>query len=119
MAHFAKLDENNIVISVHVVDNSVITVNGSESEQTGIEFLTNLHGYSNWKQTSYNGSFRKNFAAIGMSFDSIKNAFIPIKPYESWILDEESCTWNPPIAFPTDGKRYNWDEATTTWVELV
>jgi hypothetical protein len=76
MAHFAKLDDNNIVTDVHVVNNEVITVDGVESEQVGIDFLTQLHGHSNWKQTSYNGSFRGRFAGAGMSYDPVTDEFI-------------------------------------------
>ena len=117
MAHFAKLDENNIVLAVHVVNNDVITVNGVESEQAGIDFLTDLHGHTFWKQTSYNASIRKNYAGIGMTYDASRDAFISIKPFPSWVLNETTCTWEAPDAYPTDGKRYIWDEATTSWVE--
>jgi hypothetical protein len=116
MAHFAKLDENNIVLAVHVVNNDVITVNGDESEQAGIDFLTDLHGHTSWKQTSYNGSFRKNYAAIGMSYDASRNAFIPTKPFPSWSLNESTCTWQAPTSMPTEGT-WIWDEDNQVWVE--
>jgi hypothetical protein len=121
MAHFAKLDDNNIVLEVNVVhNNELINENNQESESKGIEFLTSWSGgYSNWKQTSYNGSIRKNFAGIGYTYDSIKDAFIPPKPFESWSLDEDTCQWNAPIPRPTDDKIYRWDEPTTSWVELT
>ena len=119
MAHFAKLDENNIVLAVHVVNNDVITIDGVESEQVGIDFLTGLHGHSSWKQTSYSGSFRKNYAGIGMTYDASRDAFIDDLPYSSWILNETTCRWEAPTAMPTDGKRYAWDEVTTSWVEVV
>ena len=118
MAHFAKLDENNIVLAVHVVNNDVITVNGVESEQAGIDFLTNLHGHSNWKQTSYSNSIRKNYAGVGYTYDASRNAFIPIKPYTSWTLDETTCRWEAPITVPSLDKRYNWDEESQSWIEL-
>jgi len=119
MAHFAKLDENNIVIAVHVVNNDVITVDGVESEQAGIDFLTDLHGHSNWKQTSYNGTIRKNYAGIDYSYDASRDAFISPQPWLSWILNETTCKWEPPTPCPTDGKMYSWDEATTSWVEVA
>ena len=118
MAHFAKLDKNNYVIAVHVVVNKVITINDIESEQAGIDFLTNLHGYSLWKQTSYNGNFRKNYAGIGYYYDSIRDAFIPPKPFPSWILDEFSCLWQSPIPYPNDGKMYTWNEDIGNWEEI-
>jgi len=119
MAHFAKLDENNIVTAVHVVNNDVITVNGVESEQAGIDFLTNLHGHSLWKQTSYNGSFRKNYAGIGMIYDVSKDAFIDSKPYPSWILNENTCLWEAPKPYPNEeGKRFAWFEPNQEWIEI-
>lgn len=118
MAHFAKLDDNNIVLAVHVVNNDVITVDGVESEQAGINFLTDLHGHSNWKQTSFNASARKNYAAIGFTYDASRDAFIPPKPFESWLLDEVTCQWNAPVARTADEKNYRWDEETLSWVEF-
>ena len=118
MAHFAKLNEDNTVVAVHVVNNEVITVDGAESEQAGIDFLTELHGHTLWKQTSYNGSFRKNYAGVGMKYDQTRDAFIPNKPWESWILNETTCQWEAPVAYPTDGESYSWDEETTSWVPL-
>jgi hypothetical protein len=114
MAHFAKLDENNTVLEVHVVNNEVITVDGVEIEQAGVDFLTDLHGHSLWKQTSYNGSFRKNYAGIGFIFDEVRDAFIQQQPYPSWILDEETCRWEAPTSRPTDGITV-WNEETTSW----
>jgi hypothetical protein len=118
MAHFAKLDENNNVLAVHVVNNNVITTDGVESEQAGVEFLTGLHGHTLWKQTSYNGTIRKNYAGIGFTYDTSRDAFIPPQPWASWTLNETTCLWEAPTPMPTDGKRYTWDEATTSWVEL-
>ena len=119
MAHFAKLDENNIVLAVHVVNNDVITVNGVESEQAGIDFLTNLHGHTNWKQTSYNGSSRKRYAGSGYSYNQELDAFIPPKPYVSWSLNSTTCSWDAPIAYPTDGKLYSWNESNQSWLEIT
>jgi hypothetical protein len=119
MAHFAKLNENNIVIGVHVVVNDVIIVDGVESEQTGIDFLTNLHGHSLWKQTSYNRSFRKNFAGVGYRYDETLDGFVSPKQYNSWILNEETCQWEAPQTYPTDGKIYTWNENHKEWEEVV
>jgi hypothetical protein len=118
MAHFAKLDSNNKVLEVLVVSNDVTTVNGIESEQAGIDFLTNLLGHNNWKQTSYNNRQRKNFAGIGYEYRQDLDAFVPPKTFDSWILDTSTCLWEPPVAFPADGKDYTWNEGTQTWIEV-
>lgn len=119
MAHFARLDENNIVTGVHVVNNDVITVDGVESEQAGIDFLTGLHGHSLWKQTSYNGNIRKNYAGLGYVYDAQRDAFIPPKPFGSWVLDETTCGWEAPIPYPSDGKIYAWFEPNQQWIEIT
>jgi hypothetical protein len=116
MAHFAKLDENNIVLSVHVVNNDVITVNGVESEQVGIDFLTSLHGYPRWKQTSYNNNFRKRYAGIGYTYDPVKDIFIAPAEFPDWTLDE-NFDWQPPVPYPTDGKYYIWNQYDSNWIE--
>jgi hypothetical protein len=118
MAHFAKLDENNVVTEVHIVNNiEILSSDGSESEMMGIEFLIQWSGgYSNWKQTSYNGKIRKNYAGVGYTYDSARDAFIPPKPFPSFVLNEETCLWDAPVAMPTDGQRYYWDEETISWV---
>jgi len=120
MAHFAKLNENNVVTEVHVVNNiEMLAADGSESEVMGVAFLIRWSGgYSNWKQTSYNGKIRKNYAGIGYTYDATRDAFIPPKPFESWTLNEETCLWDAPTPMPTDGQRYQWDEATTSWVVI-
>jgi hypothetical protein len=126
MASFAKIGLNNKVIAVHSVVNEVLhDSNGVEREDIGIDFLTNLHGWAIWKQTSYNtiGGFhtngeiplRKNFAGIGYTYDEDRDAFIPKKPYNSWLLNEDTCLWESPVAYPTDGGTYIWNEETTTW----
>jgi len=117
MAHFAKLDENNVVLEVYVVHNNELLDNsGNESEAKGIAFLTEWSGgYDLWKQTSYNGSFRKNFAGIGYTYDAQRDAFLPPKPFASWVLDEDTCLWNAPMPIPTDGQRYSWNEANQSW----
>ena len=135
MAHFAKLDGDNNVIGVHVLNNDVITTDGSESEQAGIDFLTNLHGHSLWKKTSYNTfggvhrlggtPFRKNHAGKGFTYDSVRDAFIPPRPYASWTLNESTCLWDCPITYPDDGKYYQWNEAayqldnSVGWDEVI
>ena len=116
MAHFAKLDDSNKVIRVHALANYVIADESGEQEQLGIDFLTKIHKYPVWKQTSYNGNFRKNYAGIGYTYDQTRDAFIPLQPYPSWLLDEDTCRWNAPVPYPDDGKMYNWDEDTTSWV---
>ena len=120
MAHFAQLNEANIVIDVVVVNNDVITdADGIEQEQLGVEFLSQLNNGGWWKQTSYNNSFRKNYASIGMTYDSGIDAFIPPQPYPSWTLNEDTCQWDSPVPYPTDDLMYSWDEDTTSWVEAV
>ena len=125
MSHFAKLDQNNIVTFVTV----------GRQEDDGQEAALNARTGDVYKQTSYNThggvhygqdgkpsadqskAFRKNYAGIGYSYDAVRNAFIPPKPFNSWLLDESTCLWNAPVSYPTDGKMYSWDEATTSWVE--
>ena len=120
MAHFCKLGVGNIVEEVHVVKNKVITDNtGNEQEQLGVDFLNNLYGTRDvWKQTSYNGNFRKNYAGKGYTYDQERDAFIPPKPFNSWTLNEETCLWEAPTAYPDDGKFYNWNEENQTWDEI-
>lgn len=119
MAHFAKLDENNIVIDIIVVSNEVLKdENGVEIEQRGIDFCKSLDD-GNWVQTSYTQSFRKNFASIGAKYDSRLDAFIPPIPYPSWTIDEIRCIPVPPVPEPTlaeSGGRHTWDEDNQRWV---
>lgn len=119
MAHFAKLDENNVVLEVHCVhNNELLDDNGIEQEQKGIDFLINWSGgYALWKQTSYNGNVRKNYAGIGYTYREDIDAFVPPKPFASWLLNA-NAQWEAPVAMPTDGKMYSWDEATVNWVEV-
>ena len=107
MAHAAELDANNIVLRVIVVSNDLEPQVAEWCEQT-------YGGY--WKQTSYNGNFRKNFAGIGYSYNADLDAFIPPKPYPSWVLDEATCQWQAPVPMPQDGELYEWDEAAGEWV---
>ena len=116
MAHFAKIGLNSKVISVHSVHNNELKdSNGVEQEVNGIDFLTKLTGWSIWKQTSYNGNFRKNHAGIGYIYDEDRDAFIPPKPYNSWTLNETTCLWEAPISRPDDSKIYIWNEETQQW----
>ena len=126
MASFAKIGLNNKVIAVHSVVNEVLhDDNGVEQEVNGIDFLTKLHGWAIWKQTSFNTyggvhklggtPFRKNHAGIGYTYDEDRDAFIAPKPYASWILNENTCLWKAPVALPDTENRYNWNEETTTW----
>jgi hypothetical protein len=108
MSHFAELDENNVVLRVLVGDNN--DPNGDEGYQW---LLDNLGG--NWKKTSYNATIRKNYAGIGFTYDEGRDAFIPPKPYDSWALNEDTCRWDPPVAYPEDGELYVWNEDTTSW----
>jgi hypothetical protein len=118
MAHFAKLDQNNVVTDVIVVNNiELLSTDGNESEILGVAFLIRWSGgYSNWKQTSYNGKIRKNYAGVGYTYDQTRDAFIPPKPFPSWTLNEDTCLWDAPVKYPSDGKVYTWDEETTNWV---
>ena len=121
MAHWARIDENNIVVEVVVCDNN--DPNGDEGYQW---LITNKPG--TWIKTSYNTiagvhleggtPLRKNYAGIGMRYDERLDAFIQLKMFESWVLDENTCIWQPPIYYPTDGKDYDWDESTVSWIEL-
>ena len=132
MAHFAQLDENNVVIDVVVVGNEeLLDEHGVEQESLGVAFCQNLFGDdTNWKQTSYNKNFRKNYAGIGFTYDANRDAFIPEQPYPSWTLDEETCGWFPPIQRPqAEGSYYSWDEdayqadtndpKTAGWVDIL
>lgn len=120
MAHFAQLDTNNIVLNVIVVNNEVLVdTNGQENEDIGVSFCKSLFGSDTiWKQTSYNSTFRKNFASKGFIYDSEKDAFIPPKPYESWTLNETTYLWDPPVPMPNDGTHYTWNEGEQIWVEV-
>jgi hypothetical protein len=113
MAHFAKLDENNIVLEVNVVNNDVLDMNNEEA--SGIEFLTQWSGgYSNWKQASYNGNIRKQYPGTGYTYDSVNNVFISPQPYSSWTLDE-NFDWQAPTPYPEGEENYIWNESTLSW----
>lgn len=112
MAHYAFLDSNSIVTEVIV---------GKNEGEDGIDWEQHYGDFRGQvcKRTSYNNNIRKNFAGIGFTYDSVRDAFIPPKPFASWVLDEVTCLWNPPTSMPIDGKRYIWDEPTTSWVEVT
>ena len=116
MAHFAELDANNVVLRVIVVDNKdTADANGIEKEHIGAAFCERLFG-GTWKQTSYNGNIRKNYAGIGYSYlPAPIDGFAPPRPYESWNLDPDTCQWVAPVPMPTDGDKYSWNEANQSW----
>lgn len=119
MAHFAQLNEDNLVTQVIVVANEdTADQDGVENEAIGAAFCNNLLG-GRWVQTSYNANIRKNYAGIGYKYDATLDAFIPPQPFASWTLNEETAQWEAPTPYPDDGKRYTWDEETTSWVEIV
>ena len=117
MAHFAKLDANNIVVDVLVVNNEDCQDDdGNEDEAVGVAFLQNLLGSdTSWKQTSYNANMRVRYASIGGSYDSTRDAFIDEKPFASWSLNTATLEWEPPVAYPTDGSIYRWNETNQQW----
>jgi hypothetical protein len=130
MASFAKIGLNGKVIEVQSVVNEVLhDANGVQQENIGIDFLTKLTGWAIWKQTSYNTHggvhssggtpFRKNHAGIGYTYDETRDAFIPPKPFNSWILNEDTCLWNAPVAMPTtdleNNEYYSWNESIINW----
>ena len=116
MAHFAELDDNNIVKQVIVVSNVDISdSDGIENEEIGIFFCKKLFGaQTKWKQTSYNNNFRKRFAGIGYTYDAINDVFINPQPYPSWTLDD-NFDWQPPVEKPSDEQEYEWNEDTQSW----
>lgn len=117
MAHFAQLDDNNVVTQVIVVANEELLDNGVESEAKGVAFCQSLLG-GNWKQTSYNGNIRKRYAGIGFTYDPDKDVFIAPQPYSSWVLDENT-DWQPPVPMPVEeGKFFAWFEPNREWIEL-
>jgi hypothetical protein len=132
MAHFAKLDKNNIVLEVIVINN--LELDPANEESSGLAWLENWSGgYTNWKQTSYNGSIRKNYAGIGYTYDEVRDAFIspepyqhnglnektctwiPPKPYNSWVLNEDTCNWEAPTPYPSGDGMYQWVEDDLNW----
>ena len=125
MAHFAQLDENNLVLQVIVVNNEVImNENGLEDEQIGIIFCKSLFGENTkWVQTSYSNRFRMRYAGIGYTYDDQRDAFIVPKPFESWSLNDETCDWDPPVPYPTEKPEdvlyYEWNEESLSWIPIM
>ena len=117
MAYFAKLGTGNIVEQVISINNAVITdANGVEQEQLGVNFINKLYNTRDvWKQTSYNNNIRKNYAGIGYQYEQTRDAFIPPRIYNSWILNEDTCRWEAPVAYPQDDNKYKWNEQTLSW----
>jgi hypothetical protein len=119
MAHFCELDGNNVVQRVIVVANKDTSdANGNEVESIGVAFCQKLFG-GNWKQTSYNGNIRKNYAGIGYVYDAVIDAFVPPKPFPSWVLNSSTAQWEAPVPMPSDGAMYTWDETTQSWVQVT
>lgn len=117
MAHFAKLDNNNVVLEVCVVNNDAL--DSLNEEASGIAFLTEWSGgYSNWKQTSYNHKIRKQYAGVGYKYNADADVFISPRPFASWTLND-NYDWIAPVLYPSDDKSYRWDEGTTSWVEVT
>lgn len=114
MAHYAFLDENNIVTEVIVGIDETETIEGLSTETWYGNFRKQV-----CKRTSYNGNIRKNYAGIGYTYDQERDAFIAPKPFESWVLNEDSCQWGAPVPYPTDGRRYFWDEAVVDWTPIL
>lgn len=119
MAHFAQLDENNIVINVIVIHNNELMDGNDESEAKGIQFCKDHYGQDTvWVQTSYNSNFRRRYAGHAFTYDAVRDAFIAPQPFPSWSLDELTLDWVPPIPMPTDAI-YAWDEESQTWVKVA
>ncbi len=120
MAHFCKLDENNVILNTVVInDSDCLDENGIESEAVGIAFCKSIYGEdTNWIQTSWTNRIRKRYAEPGYTYDSVRDAFIPPKYYESWSLNEDTLDWDPPVPYPTEGPKCYWDELTLSWVPI-
>jgi hypothetical protein len=119
MAHFAKVNTNNVVEEVLVISNDDIqNLDFPESEPIGQQFIQSLGLEGNWLQTSYNSNFRKNYAGIDFKYDMDRDAFIPPSPFLSWVLNEDTCQWEPPIPYPPNRYNYYWDEDRLSWVEI-
>jgi len=119
MAHFAQIDGNNVVTQVVVINNNELLDNGVEREEKGVDFCKSVFGPDTiWKQTSYNKSFRKNYAGIGYTYLADLDAFVAPQPFPSWSLDVEA-QWVAPIPMPNDGLAYTWNEANQSWVQVI
>jgi hypothetical protein len=120
MVYFAKLEDNTVIGMAVLVDVAIADSDGILQEQIGIDYLRNLYNEpsAEWIRAYKYGGPRKNYPGIGFSFDSVRDAFIHLKPYPSWVLNEDTCQWNAPTAMPSDDKRYTWDEPNTKWIEV-
>jgi hypothetical protein len=116
MAHFAQIDANNIVTQVLVIEQDVVNTGLFGEPSSFVQTSYNTHG---GVHTLGGTPLRKNYAGIGYTYDASRDAFIPPKPYNSWVLNETTCLWDAPIAMPTDEKMYSWDENTVNWVEIT
>ena len=126
MSHFAKLNENNVVVFVTVgrqeddgKENELTARTGDVYKQTSYNTYGGVHYTNGVPSADQSKAFRKNYAGLGYTYDAGRDAFIPPKPYNSWVLNEDTCLWNAPTPFPTDGKIYIWNEETTSWDEIV
>lgn len=121
MAHFARVNKDWVVEEVIVVNNDILlNEQGLECDWLGEQFCQSLYGaHTKWIQTSYNGNKYKNFAGIGFTFDPCRNAFIPPRPFPSWVLDEAACLWEAPATHPADGLLYAWDEGSVSWIQVA
>jgi hypothetical protein len=118
MAHFAQI-ENDLVTQVIVVDNNdILDTEGNEASSIGVQLCTDLLG-GVWVQTSYNGNIRKNYASVGDTYDTVRDAFISTQPYNSWFLNETTCQWEAPTSYPEDDLDYTWNEDSTSWIEVT
>lgn len=119
MAHFARVNNDWVVEEVIVVNNDILlNEQGIECDWLGEQFCQSLYGsHTKWIQTSYNGNKYKNFAGIGFTFDPFRNAFIPPKPFQSWVLNEATCSWDAPAPYPSNDGPYVWDEKSLSWIE--
>ena len=118
MAHFAKVDENNLVTEVIVIDNAVVDPEGkgNDNETLGQTYIADVLGLEgNWQQCSYNNNIRGNYAGIGYTYDETNDVFIPPKPYASWTINESTWSWDSPVEYPSDGKQYLWNEENLRW----
>ena len=118
MAHFVRIENGVVVQGIVVSNQDTADEHGVEKEEIGIAFCSNLLG-GTWKQTSYNGRIRKNYAGVGYTYDETLDAFIAPKPYASWVLDQDKAQWKAPVDYPTDEGRFTWNEATTSWDEVT
>jgi len=119
MAYFAQIENNIVQQVISISNNDAPDPAPSNSEPLGQAFIANvLKLGGTWKQTSYNGTFRKHYAGIGYTYDNVLDAFIPPQPYPSWILNQETCSWESPVPYPEDDNRYYWNEETGEWIEI-